>query len=62
MECLPNNCPATASYVTAKTAALSACCAATNAVRLGKNTAFFIVALHVFGLEVFNGQLPSNAM
>jgi hypothetical protein len=33
-------------------------CAATS----GENTAFLIVALRVFGREVFNGQLPSNAV
>jgi hypothetical protein len=38
-----------------------------GAVRLGsarhsENTAFLIVALRVFGREVFNGQLPSNAV
>jgi hypothetical protein len=28
----------------------------------GENTAFLIFALRVFGREVFNGQLPSNAV
>jgi hypothetical protein len=30
--------------------------------RHGENTAFLIVALRIFGREVFNGQLPSNAV
>jgi hypothetical protein len=32
-----------------------------GSARHGENTAFFIVALRVFGSEMFNGQLPSNA-
>jgi hypothetical protein len=33
-----------------------------GSARHGENIAFLIVALRVFGLEVFNGQLPSNAV
>jgi hypothetical protein len=33
-----------------------------GSARHGENTAFLIVALRVFGHEVFNGQLLSNAV
>jgi hypothetical protein len=33
-----------------------------GSARHGEDTAFLIVALRVFGREVFNGQLPSNAV
>jgi hypothetical protein len=53
-RCLPQRCVATS----------AARCGAARlgSSRHGENTAFLIVALRVFGREVFNGQLPSNAL
>jgi hypothetical protein len=52
-RCLPQRCA---------TSAARCGSARLGSERHGENTAFLIVALRVFGREVFNGQLPSNAV